>query len=104
MSEGQCRIMSNNPEGKRKTTTSTAVKQRYNKKTYRRFEVSIRRDDPLIGHIDAYTADRPGGLSDLVKRLLGSYFRSADTAAAARQCRQDDAMAEMTVQPCDRID
>lgn len=41
----------------RKTHTSTAVKRRYNDKTYRRFNVSIRKDSDLIDFIESRKAD-----------------------------------------------
>lgn len=41
----------------RKTHTSTAVKRRYNDKTYRRFNVSIRKDSDLIDFLESRKAD-----------------------------------------------
>lgn len=39
------------------SNTSTAVKRRYNDKTYRRFNVSIRKDSDLIDFIESRKAD-----------------------------------------------
>lgn len=59
------------PEKKRKTHTSTAVKARYNAKTYRQFSFTLRNieDAALIADIEAFRAE---GMSDsaLIKAIL----------------------------------
>ena len=58
-------------KAKRKTHTSTAVKNRYNAKTYRQFSFKLRNveDSELIAEIEALRAD---GMSDsaLIKAIL----------------------------------
>ena len=56
---------------KRKTTTSTAVKERYNQKTYRRYQLRIRYDDPLSEVLEAYE----GSINELVHQLLAQHFK-----------------------------
>ncbi|MCL2531602.1 MAG: hypothetical protein FWE40_05545 [Oscillospiraceae bacterium] len=56
--------------GKRKTHTSTAVKNRYNQKTYANFQFKVRYDDELNDQLKAYE----GSLSELIRNLLRDHF------------------------------
>lgn len=53
---------------KRKTTTSTAVKARYNKKTYKQFNVQIRPE--LFEKIDNYCKDNDLSRSQFLKNAI----------------------------------
>lgn len=53
---------------KRKTTTSTAVKARYNKKTYKQFNVQIRPE--LFEKIDNYCKDNNLSRSQFLKNAI----------------------------------
>ena len=53
------------PETKRKTTTSTAVKRRYNDKTYKRFFADIRIED--YAEIDAFIQSKGWSKADFIK-------------------------------------
>jgi hypothetical protein len=55
---------------KRKTKTSSAVKERYNEKTYRRYQFRVRYDDPAQKNLEAYE----GSVNELILRLLREYF------------------------------
>jgi len=59
---------------KRQTTTSTAVKTRYNAKTYEQMKFQIRKDSQLHEHIILYKKENPQGFSTLIKSLLEDYF------------------------------
>ncbi|MDR0220879.1 MAG: hypothetical protein LBI54_05680 [Lachnospiraceae bacterium] len=59
---------------KRKTATSTAVKNRYNAKTYDSHVFRVRKGSPLAASIAAYKAENPQGFSELVKSLLEKHF------------------------------
>lgn len=50
---------------KRRTTTSTAVKRRYNDKTYKRFFADIRIED--YAEIDAFIQSKGWSKADFVK-------------------------------------
>lgn len=54
------------PETKRKTTTSTAVKRRYNDKTYKRFFADIRIED--YDEIDAFVQSKGWSKAEFVKK------------------------------------
>lgn len=58
---------------KRKTVTSSAVKRKYNDKTYNQVVFSVRKDSDLARQIEAYKADG-NQLSPLIKKLLEEYF------------------------------
>lgn len=53
------------PETKRKTTTSTAVKRRYNDKTYKRFFADIRIED--YDEIDAFIQSKGWSKAKFIK-------------------------------------
>ena len=53
------------PELKRKTTTSTAVKRRYNDKTYKRFFADIRIED--YDEIDAFIQSKGWSKAEFIK-------------------------------------
>lgn len=53
------------PETKRKTTTSTAVKRRYNDKTYKRFFADIRIED--YDEIDAFVRSKGWSKAEFVR-------------------------------------
>ena len=53
------------PDTKRKTTTSTAVKRRYNEKTYKRFFADIRIED--YDEIDAYVRSKGWSKAEFIK-------------------------------------
>lgn len=53
------------PDTKRRTTTSTAVKRRYNDKTYKRFFADIRIED--YAEIDAFIQAKGWSKADFVK-------------------------------------
>ena len=65
--------MLNEEKAKRKTTTSSAVKKRYNSKTYNQYTFSLRKDDnaDLISYIENQKAK---GLSaaDVIRKLYQS--------------------------------
>ena len=50
---------------KRRTTTSTAVKRRYNDKTYKRFFADIRIED--YAEIDAFVQSKGWSKADFIK-------------------------------------
>lgn len=54
------------PETKRRTTTSTAVKRRYNEKTYTQFRADLRNEE--YAEIDAYCKSRGWSKSEFIKR------------------------------------
>jgi len=58
----------------RKTVTSSAVKRKYNDKTYNQVVFSVRKDSDLARQIEAYKA---GGnqMAPLIKKLLEEYFK-----------------------------
>lgn len=53
-------------ESKRKTTTSTAVKRRYNDKTYTQFRAPLRNE--VYKEIDAYIQSKCWSKADFVKK------------------------------------
>jgi len=55
---------------KRKTQTSSAVKNRYRKKTYKTYTFLIRYEDELYKDLESYK----GSVGTLVKALLEEYF------------------------------
>jgi len=59
---------------KRKTTTSTAVKSRYNKKTYKQIKISIRKESDLMQQIEQFQEENPQQLTALIIRLLSEHF------------------------------
>ena len=61
-------------ENKRKTTTSSTVKDRYNAKTYQDYKVRIRKDSKLYNQVEAFKAEKPQGLNKLVTELLEEHF------------------------------
>ena len=64
--------MLNEEKAKRKTTTSSTVKKRYNSKTYNQYTFSLRKDDAdLISYIENQKAK---GLSaaDVIRKLYQS--------------------------------
>ena len=54
------------PDTKRKTTTSTAVKQRYIDKTYTEFRAKLRNED--YAEIDQFIQSRGWSKADYVKK------------------------------------
>lgn len=58
------------PEQKRKTTTSTAVKYRYNSKTYKQFNVQIKPE--LFERISAYCQKEGLSRSQFLERALNA--------------------------------
>lgn len=54
------------PETKRKTTTSTAVKQRYIDKTYTEFRAKLRNED--FAEIDAFIQSKGWSRADFIKK------------------------------------
>lgn len=52
-------------ETKRRTTTSTAVKRRYNSKTYTQFRADLHNED--YAEIDAYCKARGWSKADFIK-------------------------------------
>lgn len=54
------------PETKRKTTTSTAVKRRYNDKTYKRFFADLRNED--FEEITAFLEEKGWSRADFIKK------------------------------------
>lgn len=54
------------PESKRKTTTSTAVKRRYNDKTYTQFRAPLRNE--VYKEIDAYIQSKGWSKADFIKK------------------------------------
>jgi len=61
-------------KGKRKTTTSTAVKARYNAKSYEQVKFQVRKDSPLMEQINAFKENNPNKFSELIRDLLEEYF------------------------------
>jgi len=59
---------------KTKTKTSTEVKNRYNKRTYREYRFTVRRDSKLHDVIEEYKQENPQGFSELIKELLVKHF------------------------------
>ncbi|MCL2053801.1 MAG: hypothetical protein FWG90_05080 [Oscillospiraceae bacterium] len=59
----------------RKTTTSAAVKRRYNEKTYQVYNFNVRKDGPLYQKLEEYKTNNPQGLSSLIKTLLEEHFK-----------------------------
>jgi len=59
---------------KRKTTTSSAVKNRYNQKTYARYELRLRKDSPLYMDVEKFKESNPDGLPELLRGLLEKHF------------------------------
>lgn len=53
------------PDTKRRTTTSTAVKRRYNDKTYTQFRASLRNED--YNEIDAFIQSKGWSKAEFVK-------------------------------------
>ena len=76
------RIRSNNGDKKqtvinmekRKTTTSSVVKDRYNAKAYQDYKVRIRKDSKLFEQVEAYKLENPQEWNSLVNTLLEDYF------------------------------
>ena len=64
---------------KRKTKTSTTVKNRYNKRTYREYRFTVRRDSPLNDAIEKFKEENPNELSNLIKVLLSEHFEAENT-------------------------
>lgn len=54
------------PDTKRRTTTSTAVKRRYNDKTYTQFRAALRKED--YAEIDAFCQSKGWSKAEFVKR------------------------------------
>jgi len=59
---------------KPKTKTSSSVKNRYNKKTYREYRFTVRKDSVLYDVIEEYKQDHPQDFSNLIKELLTKHF------------------------------
>jgi hypothetical protein len=59
---------------KRKTTTSSKVKNRYNAKTYNQYKFNVRKDDELNDKIKEYKQENPQGFQKLVVGLLKKHF------------------------------
>ena len=59
---------------KRKTTTSSAVKMKYNQKTYTQYAFNVRTDGELYKKIEEFKTKNPLGLSGLIKSLLENHF------------------------------
>ena len=54
--------------------TSSAVKRRYNKGAYRRYEVSVGIGTKLNAYLEEYKG-KGGNVSALIKKTLADYFR-----------------------------
>jgi hypothetical protein len=65
-------------KSKRKTHTSTAVKARYNQKTYDNYHVTVRKESALNEAIKAYKEENPQGFSKLMLSLLNKHFGLED--------------------------
>lgn len=57
---------------KRKTTTSTAVKRRYNEKTYSAIAVSVRKD--MAAAFKAKCLERGESQAQVIKRAIEAYL------------------------------
>lgn len=60
------------PETKRKTTTSTAVKQRYIDKTYTDFRAKLRNAD--CAEIDAYIQSKGWSRAEFIKKAYEQFM------------------------------
>jgi len=60
-------------ETKRKTTTSSAVKNRHKVKTYKDYRIPVRKDSELFEKIEQFK-EGGGEVSVLIKSLLEEYF------------------------------
>ncbi|MDR2167999.1 MAG: hypothetical protein LBE35_09165 [Clostridiales bacterium] len=58
---------------KRKTTTSSQVKRKYNVKTYKVYRIPVRFDSELFKKIEEYQSQ--GSVSSLVQSLLKEHFK-----------------------------
>jgi len=61
---------------KRKTTTSSVVKDRYNKKNYKEYKLRVRRDSELIEKLTHFQEGDFQSLNSLVIALLENYFKN----------------------------
>ena len=57
--------------------TSSAVKDKYNRKTYRRYNFNVRMDEELHTLIEQYQEQNPQGLSALIKSLLINHLKDS---------------------------
>lgn len=64
------------PETKRKTTTLTAVKQRYIDKTYTEFRAKLRNEN--FAEIDAYIQSKGWSRADFVKKAYKLMTKAED--------------------------
>lgn len=62
-------------ETKRKTTTSSVVKDRYNAKNYQDYKVRIRKDSDLHSQVEDFKLANPQGWNGLVIKLLEKHFK-----------------------------
>jgi hypothetical protein len=53
-------------------STSTAVKERYNEKTYQNLRIRVRKDSPIRDRLKDYI--KRGEMNALVNKLLEEYF------------------------------
>ena len=58
----------------RKSTTSTAVKAKYNAKTYEQVKVQVKKDSDLMRAIEKFKTENPNELSNLIRGLLEKHF------------------------------
>lgn len=65
---------------KRKTTTSTEVKQRWINANYKRYGVSLRLDDDreLIDYLEAHKDDEGKGITEIFRTALTEYIKSGN--------------------------
>ena len=54
---------------------TSAVKRRYNKTAYRRYEFSVKVDTKLNYLLEQYKSEPDNSLSELIKELLCQYFK-----------------------------
>lgn len=54
--------------------TSTKDKRKYNKETYRRYEISVRADTKLNRALETYRENMDDSVSNLIKTLLCTHF------------------------------
>ena len=62
-------------ERKKKSRTSSEVKDRYNSKTYQPHNFRIRRDSELNRKVEMFKKENPQGWNKLVTTLLENFFK-----------------------------
>jgi len=65
-----------NESNKRRTNTSSMVKDRYNSKAYQDYKVRIRKDSSLYIKVEEYKKENPQGWNSLINGLLEEYFEN----------------------------